>query len=356
MSKKVIFTIISLLLVVILYTQKNRILTTFMEKALINRMDSDLITELSDGLHLALCGAGGPLAAPKASGPCVVVIAGTRMFVVDAGTDGLRNIGRMGLQAGQIEAVFLTHYHSDHIDGLGELATIRWVGAANKAPLPVYGPTGLQQVVNGFNNAYALDKVYRYEHHGDGVAPQSGWGMVAKEYSTPAVGQLETLIAENHLTIEALAVDHAPVVPAVGYRFSYKGRTLLITGDTIASDNVKHFSKGIDLLVHEALSPNLVMQMHQAANTIGNDIISQVTLDILNYHASPKEAAQIARDANVGHLLYYHIVPPIVVPGQESLFLNGADDIFPDYTLGEDGVIFSLPANSKDIIKIRDSL
>ena len=54
--------------------------------------------------------------------------------------------------------------------------------------------------------------------------------------------------------------------------------------------------------------------------------------------------------------MYYHIVPPIVVPGQETLWLNGAGEIFPDYTVGYDGVTFSLPANSTEIIKARKGM
>ena len=150
MTRARIMLVVLLALVVIAMSQKERLLTMMMQKGLESRIGSDLISELEDGLHLGLCGAGGPLPAPNASGPCVVVIAGERMFVVDAGTDGLRNLGRMGLQAGRIEALFLTHFHSDHVDGLGEMATIRWVGAANKTPLPVYGPTGVRQVVEGF--------------------------------------------------------------------------------------------------------------------------------------------------------------------------------------------------------------
>ncbi|MDG1906595.1 MAG: MBL fold metallo-hydrolase [Arenicella sp.] len=344
------------LLLVIAVSQKERILTTIMQKGLEARLGSDLINELDDGLHLGLCGAGGPLPAPNASGPCVVVIAGQRMFVVDAGTDGLRNLGRMGLQTGRIEAVFLTHFHSDHMDGLGEMATIRWVGAANKTPLPVYGPIGVSQIVQGFNTAYAFDKIYRHEHHGDTVAPLSGAGLVAQEFATPELGVLATLIDDGDVLIEALAVGHAPVEPAVGYRFKYKGRSLLITGDTIAMDNIRKFSEGVDLLVHEALAPNLVMQMNAAAKKLGNKVLEKVTIDILDYHASPVQAAEVARDAEVGHLLYYHIVPPLVIPGQSSLYLNGAEDIFPDYTIGQDGVMFSMPAGSTEINKISKGL
>jgi ribonuclease Z len=327
-----------------------------LEKGMTARMSANTLAELDDGLHLALCGAGGPMPAPNASGPCVLVIAGERMFVVDAGTDGVRNIARMGYPINQLEAVFLTHFHSDHIDGLGEMATLRWASGANASPLRVYGPEGVDNVVDGFNLSYSQDALYRHAHHGDVVAPMSGAGLMAQGFSKPAQGELTVLLADEHLTIEALAVNHAPIDPAVAYRFSYKGRTLLISGDTVKSANIEKFAKNIDLLVHEALAPNLVTMMNEVAHKTGNTVMEHITHDILNYHASPVEAAETARDANVGHLVYYHIVPPLVIPGQKALYLNGADKIFKNYTIGEDGVAFSLPAGSKKIIQTQHGL
>ncbi|MDZ7784656.1 MAG: MBL fold metallo-hydrolase [Halioglobus sp.] len=293
---------------------------------------------------------------PHASGPCAAVVAGKQLFIVDAGTDGVRNLNRMGYQAGNIQGVFLTHFHSDHIDGLGEMSTLRWAAGDNAAPLPVYGPQGVERVVDGFNASYAQDFIYRHEHHGDMVAPMSAAGLEAMPFAEPPMGELVLVYAGNGLKVEALAVDHAPVDPAVGYLFSYKGRTLLITGDTTKQDNIRKFSAGIDLLVHEALAPNMLMMMHEAANKQGNKIMAKIFVDVLDYHTSPVEAAQTARDAGVGHLLYYHIVPPLVFPGQQGLWLNGAGEIFPDYTVGQDGVSFSLPANSEEIILTRKSL
>lgn len=344
------------LLGVLVYSQRATIAGIVMSKGLEARMGSDATADLDDGLHLALCGAGGPMPAPNASGPCVAVVAGKRIFIVDAGTDGLRNLGRMGYPIGNIEAVFLTHFHSDHIDGLGEMATIRWVSAANTVPLAVYGPEGVQGVVDGFNTAYALDVGYRHAHHGDTVAPTRGAGMTANPFPQPELGELVTLYDEADLKIEALAVEHSPIKPAVGYRFNYKGRTLLVTGDTVKLPNIEKFAQGVDLLVHEALAPNLVEMMHDTAIKVGNEVMAKVTHDILDYHTSPVEAAETARDAGVGHLLYYHIVPPVIFPGQETLFLDGAEDIFPNYTVGKDGTAFSLPAGSDEIIRTRTGL
>ena len=61
------------------------------------------------------------------------------------------------------------------------------------------------------------------------------------------------------------------------------------------------------------------------------------------------EAAETARDAGVGHLLYYHIVPPLIFPGLEAAWLEGVDEVFSDFTVARDGTAFSLPAGSDDI-------
>lgn len=350
MKKPLIAILFILGIAAIAYSQRNDIVGAVLQKGIAARISSDMGKELGDGLHLALCGAGGPLAAPKASGPCVAVIAGDRLFIVDSGTDGVRNLTRMGYQPGSIQAVFLTHFHSDHIDGLGEMGTLRWAGGDNPVPLPVFGPAGVESVVDGFNAAYSQDFTYRNAHHGDSIAPLSGAGLRAMSFAQPAIGELTSVYEEAGLVVEALAVDHAPISPAVGYRFRYRGRSLLITGDTVKLANIEQFARGVDLLVHEALAPNLVGMMHDAAEDTGNRRLLKITDDILDYHTSPIEAAETARDADVGHLLYYHIVPPLVLPGQKALFLNGAEQVFPDYTIGEDGTTFSLPADSSEIV------
>ncbi|MCB1687682.1 MAG: MBL fold metallo-hydrolase [Halioglobus sp.] len=350
MKKPVMILIVAAVIGVILYTQRASIAMRVMAVGAKSAMTENVIDNLEDGLHIALCGAGGPLPDPKRSGACIAVVAGKQLFIVDAGTNGLRNLVRMRYPAGDIEAVLLTHFHSDHIDGLGEMATIRWVNGANTKPLPVIGPQGVQKIVKGFNMAYQQDSIYRNEHHGDAVAPLSGFGMVARPFPVPTAGELETVYEEGDVRIQALLVDHDPVKPAVGYLFNYKDRSVLISGDTDKSANIEKFAQGVDLLIHEALAPNLVGVMHDTATEAGAAGIAKITLDILNYHASPVEAAETARDAGVGHLLFYHIVPPLILPGMEAAYLEGVEDVYPDFTLGEDGTAFSLPAGSEDII------
>jgi ribonuclease Z len=356
MKKSPLIIIAVVAIALFAYSQRATVLSALADRVLQARMGADAIVEMEDGLHLALCGAGSPMGAPDYSGPCVAVVAGERLFIVDAGTNGRRNLNRMNYGPGGIEAVFLTHFHSDHIDGLGEMSVSRWAGGDFPGPLPVYGPEGVERVVNGLNEAYALDVIYRHAHHGDLVAPVASAGMQALRFATPAEGELVTVYNDGGLIVEALLVDHSPIKPAVAYRFSYKGRSILISGDTVKSANLQTFAEGVDILVHEALGMKITAMMQAVSERNGNTTGAKIMHDIQDYHTSPVEAAEIARDAHVGHLLYYHIVPPLMIPGQKALFLDGAEDIFPDYTIGVDGVAFSLPANSDEIIQTRKGL
>ena len=338
------------------YSQRDALVTRLTQVGIDQQFSASTIDALGDGLHVALCGAGSPLPAPKASGPCVAVIANGELFVVDVGTDSPRNLARMGWATSALEGVFITHFHSDHIDGLGELMTLRWAGGSFDSPLPVFGPAGIERVVSGFNEAYAQDFVYRHAHHGDSVAPLKAAGGVAKPFDVPQPGQAVTLIEKDGLVIESFSVTHSPVEPAVGYRFSFKGRTVVISGDTIKDQNIVAMSREADLLVHEALADNLVALINEGAKNNNQLNMMKITHDIPDYHATPRDAAETAAEAGVGHLLYYHIVPALLIPGQERLFLNGAEDIFEDFTIGYDGVAFSLPPNSDEIIQISDGL
>jgi ribonuclease Z len=318
------------------------------KRVVAQRMSSDVLAGLPDGLHLGLCGAGSPMPDDLRMGPCTVVVAGQRLFVFDAGNGSSRNIGKMGFVQGQIEAIFLTHFHSDHIDGLGELMLQRWISSGNASPVPVHGPTGVETVVNGLLQTYSLDRGYRVAHHGEAVLPSSGFGAQVKSYEPPAADQRRVLLKDADLEIAAFLVDHDPVTPSVGYRISYKGRSIVLSGDTVQNAAVAREAANVDVLVHEAMSTPLMALLKEGAARAGRPVVETLMGDILNYHATPEQAAQTAQTAQVGFLLFNHIAPPLPpLPGLEKAFLGQAPQHYQGrMKIGRDGDFISLPTGS----------
>lgn len=305
---------------------------------------------LPDGLTVMLCGAGGPMPDLKRSGPCSVVIAGKHIFVVDSGPGSTRNILLAGIPIGRVEAVLLTHYHSDHIGDLGELMLQRWVNGDRSTPLPVYGPPGVAQVVAGFNEAYDLDDGYRLAHHGPKIVPPSGEGGTAHTFPLPAIGHGQVVLAEDGLKIIAFQVDHEPVTPAVGYRFDYKGRSITFSGDTKPIPNLVHFAHGSDVLVSEGLSRKLLAIVQKQADAVGRHSLATIMREVTSYHTTPTQAAEEAAQAGVRELLFYHVTPPLPLPELRSIFLEGvADHFHGPVQLGRDGLWISLPAGTTKI-------
>lgn len=328
----------------------DRIILALAGRIAATNLAADRAASLPDGLHLAICGAGGPMPDPIRSGPCQLVIAGHQQFLVDAGGLGARNLTRMGFRTGAITAILLTHFHSDHIDGLGETLMLRWAGSANPAPTPVLGPPGVAAVVDGFNAAYALDSGYRTAHHGPAVMPPGGAGGRAETFAAPPPGEGVVVWDRDGVRITAFSVPHEPASPAVGYRFDYKGRSLVISGDTGPSPTVETFARGADLLAHEALAPKLIAVLEDAARAAGRDNIAKVMHDIPNYHTSPAQAAQLAARAGVKHLVFTHVIPPLPHPLLHRLFLEGVEGAYGGPAdIAKDGDLYSLPAGGEAI-------
>lgn len=331
------------------------------ENAVMQQIVQALMTKrnvhFEDGITVGLCGTGSPMPDVNRAGPCIAVVAGAHFFIVDAGEGSTKNVLLMKMPIGKTDAILLTHFHSDHIADLGEMELQRWVGGSNKTPLSVIGPTGVEQVVQGFNLAFQLDDGYRVAHHGPETVPPTGAGGVAMPFELSAEPDASTIVYnQDGVKITAFKVDHRPVVPAVGYRFDYKGRSIVISGDTLYSESLLEHARGADVLFHEALNPVMVQLMNDNSGETGSPSLAKVTHDIPDYHSTPEDAAKVAAGAGVKHLVYYHIIPPLPSPILNDLFLGSARNDYPGpITMGEDGLVVFLPANS-DKIEIKNLL
>jgi ribonuclease Z len=305
-----------------------------------------LTARLPNGLHAVLCGTGSPMPDRRRAGPCTAVIAGERVFVFDAGEGAAETLSLMGVSPGRIETVFLTHLHSDHIDGLAPMALQHWGNVSAQAPLQLVGPTGTARVAAGLNEAYAIDSTYRVAHHGEQIMPPSGFGLAAREFVIADGADSVVVHDADGVRIIAFQVNHAPVDGAVGYRIEYAGRSIVISGDTSRDDRVIAAARGADLLVHEAIDTHLNQIMQNAANAGGRGNVGQIFNDILTYHTSTEDAGRVAQEAGVGALALTHLLPPTPLPGLDQRFVRAARTTFDGPVwAARDGDVISLPAS-----------
>lgn len=309
-----------------------------------------------DALRVAVCGSSAPLPSRDRAKSCVAVFAGGKYYVVDAGPESVENLVLWGIPLSSIGGVMLTHFHSDHIGDLGELNLQTW---ANGRPsrLTVYGGPGVESVVDGFNAAYRLDQGYRTEHHTAQMMPPETWPMVAAPVvmagaETPAKDRSSVVLREGDLTVTAFEVDHAPIAPAYAYRFDYKGRSVLITGDLKYHAPLIKAARGVDVMVSEAIAVGMTRALAEGATAGGRSRAAKILHDIEDYHITPEQAAQIANEAGVKLLVFYHLLPAPDGRLPRSVFTQGVDEVRRgEWTMADDGSLYTMPIGSKEVTR-----
>jgi len=298
-----------------------------------------------DALSAAVCGSRSPIPSPGRAQTCVMVRAGENIYIVDIGDGSASNLRNWGIPFNKIKSVLLTHLHSDHIFDLASLHQASWIMQKRKAKLDVYGPQGVGLVTKGFETAYEPDYFFRNSHHGDQIAPLdvAGFNPHTVDLNQPKV------IHEDGLIVTAFEVVHDPVKPALGYRFDYKGRSLVISGDTSYSENLIEKSRDADVLFHEAQANHMINLIRDFNIQMGANLAAKVMEDIITYHTTPIEAAEIANLANVKHLIFYHLTPAPRNYITETMFLRGVDEVREEWTLSNDGTMVVLPVGTNEI-------
>jgi len=297
--------------------------------------------EAFDGLQVVVCGSASPLGNnPDRAQACLAVVTPEHFFLVDVGARSPMRIAQAQLPMNRLTGVMLTHFHSDHIAGLADVNLASWV-AGRRASMRVYGPEGVETVVAGFNQAYRLDRGYRTAHHGEALLPPSAGPMVAKTFQPGLVWQDDTM------TVTSFLVDHHPIDPAVGYRFDYRGRSVVISGDTNTSDNLFAAAAGADIVFHDALARDSLDIMQNAMLESGRTNFAQIIADVTDYHADTRTLEEAATAAGIEQLVLYHLVPTPMNSLTETMFLRGLSD---KTLLAHDLQVFELPPESDEVI------
>ncbi len=293
----------------------------------------------SKSLRVYVCGSASPLGMGQAQA-CIAVVTPEHFFLIDSGAGSTDNISRLSLPTSELDGLLLTHFHSDHIAEIYEINLNSWV-QGRPQPLTVYGPQGVAEVTNGVNATYRQDRIYRTGHHGEDLLPPA-LGVLAHKTIVPGI-----IFEDGDLKITAYLAEHPPIHPAVGYRFDYRGRSVVISGDSNVTGETLKIVDGADLLLHDALSLPTVTALSDALGAVGQSRQSKIVSDVMDYHASTDSLIVLAEQSNVDMVAFYHLVPVPPNSVVEDIFMRGAPD---NFLLTEDLMWFDLPIDSDDII------
>jgi ribonuclease BN (tRNA processing enzyme) len=246
--------------------------------------------------RVVLLGTGTPNADPDRSGPAVAIVVDDHAYIVDAGAGVVRRAAAAvktadakALEAERLGIVFLTHLHSDHTLGLPDLMFSPWV-LGRTTPLQVYGPPGTTAMVAHLQMAYGEDIEIRL--HGGEPSNKTGYGGMGRDVA-PGVVYRDSLV-----TVRAFEVPHGTWPHAYGYRFETPDRTVVISGDTRASDAVADACNGCDVLVHEVISAEHLKQRTPEWQAYHRA-----------FHTLAPEVGDVATRARPKLLVLYHQIP-----------------------------------------------
>ena len=292
-----------------------------------------------DGLRVYVCGSASPLGVTDQAQACVAVLTEEHFYIVDTGSGSMSNLSRGRLPMDRLQGILLTHFHSDHIAEIYEVNLSSWV-MGRPEPLIVYGPKGVGRITKAVNDGYKLDRSYRVAHHGEALL-NPALGVLDKSTIKPGI-----VFEEGDLKVTAYVATHNPIEPAVGYRFDYKGRSVVISGDSIVTEETEKITDGVDLLLHDALSLPVVSTLAGATGEAGLDRISKIMLDVMDYHASAASLVELNQSVDIGMVAFYHLVPNPANLLVKKIFER---DLPSNFLLAEDGIWFELPPGSEKI-------
>jgi len=239
-------------------------------------------------IEVTLLGTGNPLPDPARAGAATLVRAGGQTLLFDAGRAVCMRMAAAGALPVMLDAVILTHLHSDHICDLGDVITTQWVMSPVPKTLRIIGPVGTQEVVDGCMAMLRQDVGYRRAHHEDlNWDPQLDVTEIGPEW-----------VLDGDVRITAAATDHRPVEPTLAFRIDHDGHSAVIAGDTVPCDGLDELCRDADVYVQTVLRDDLV-----------NLVPMQRFRDTVDYHSTLEQAAQTSARCGVRTLVLTHQIP-----------------------------------------------
>lgn len=245
-------------------------------------------------LEVTMLGTGSPRPSLERSGPAQVLTAGNQHLLIDCGEGTTTQLMKAGIPPEDINYLFMTHLHSDHIFGYGQFLLGGW--GLGRRELTIVGPKGMKHFHETIINLFDEDISYRTSlgRPGNGV-------LDVNVIEIDGPGEIDC-----GLPMKITVAEMVHNVLTYGYRFEVGEETVVISGDTAPTEAIVELSKDADLLVIDAcLAPTAVYH-----NTT-NPELQKIWRNLQKEHCSPKQAAEIARKAGAKKLVLTHFLPDI---------------------------------------------
>ena len=246
----------------------------------------------SQDFRVTLLGTGSPNLSLDRLGPSTLVVAGSQRLLFDVGRGATIRLNQAGVPLRDVNAVFLTHLHSDHVNGLSDLWLTGWLPAPygqRRTAFRIYGPTGTREMMSHLERAHQADIRIR-------MADEQ---LSAAGVAIDAADVTEGMVYERDgVRVTAFDVDHGELIkPALGYRVDFRGRSVVLSGDTRFSANLVKHAKSANVIVHEVMAaPDELLAQSEAGRRI------------MAHHTSPEQAARVFAEANPRLAVYSHII------------------------------------------------
>ncbi|MCH8056528.1 MAG: MBL fold metallo-hydrolase, partial [Proteobacteria bacterium] len=231
-------------------------------------------------MEITLLGTGCPVVDTERYGPAQVVRHGGHAVLVDCGSGVTQRLLAAGLSGRELDAVLLTHLHSDHLVDLFQLIVSSWHQGRDR-PQRVFGPPGTRAYVDGLMALWRNELEQR-------VAHERRPSTAALEVEVTEIGPGEVLTL-GELRAEAFEVDHRPVRHAFGFIFETPEARLVLSGDTRACTAVVEAARGADLLVHEVF-------VHRELPVVPGLRSAETVAKVASYHTLSSEVGKVAAE------------------------------------------------------------
>jgi ribonuclease BN (tRNA processing enzyme) len=236
---------------------------------------------------------GGPTPGVQRAAPATLIEVDGKAWVVDCGNGVASQLTKAGTALDQLQHIFITHNHSDHIADIGTLIETAWSSGLTTG-VTVHGPPPVKQILHDQLAAFAYDVAARIREEGRiPLAPL----VSVDERAEPGL-----VLREHGVTVTSALVDHQTIKPSFGYRFDTLGRSIVISGDTRYSQNLVALAKGVDLLIHEAIYGPWIDQTSGENAPLLRDHLRKS-------HTVAEEVGLVAARAGVKKLVLSHLVP-----------------------------------------------